>query len=211
LTTLFLADISAYTVARRSPVAATRLRRLAADGTLATFVTVDLELGYSARDPREHQGIARVRDQLRQLPCVEQVASRARQVQALLAARSQHRAAGVMDLLAAAATEHDGASVLHYGTDFDHIAVVTGQQVDWIAPRGSVASRRLRDPLQRGTPYPEARLVRLLGASGWAATARRRCKTTGEGCPSSGPGSRLPGASVHHMLAPRGEVACATF
>jgi len=139
LTTLFLADTSAYTIARRSPVAEKRLRGLAADGTLATFVTVDLEMGYSARDPREHQGIARVRDQLVRLPCVEQIASRARQVQALLAARSQHRAAGVMDLLTAAAAEHYGASVLHYDADFDHIAAVTGQQVDWIAPRGSVA------------------------------------------------------------------------
>jgi len=139
LTTLFLADTSAYTVARRSPTAETRLRRLAADGTLATFVTVDLELGYSARDPREHQGVARVRGHLVQLACVDEIASRARQVQALLAALSQHRVAGVMDLLTAAAAEHYGASVLHYDADFDHIAAITGQQVDWIAPRGSVA------------------------------------------------------------------------
>jgi len=139
LTTLFLADTSAYTVARRLPMAETRLRRLAADRTLATFVTVDLELGYSARDPREHEGVARVRGQLVQLACAEEIASRARQVQALLAARSQHRAAGVMDLLTAAAAEHYGASVLHYDADFDHIAAITGQQVDWIAPRGSVA------------------------------------------------------------------------
>jgi predicted nucleic acid-binding protein len=138
LTTLFLADTSAYTVARRSPMAETRLRRLAADGTLATFVTVDLELGYSARDPIEHQGIFRNRGQLIQLACVDEIALRARQVQAILAARSQHRVAGVMDLLTAAAAEHYGASVLHYDTDFDHISTITGQQVDWIAPRGSV-------------------------------------------------------------------------
>jgi predicted nucleic acid-binding protein len=73
-----------------------------------------------------------------QLPGIDEIALRARQVQALLAARSQHRAAGVMDLLTAAAAEHYGASVLHYDADFDHIAAVTGQQVDWIAPRGSV-------------------------------------------------------------------------
>jgi len=138
LTTLFLADTSAYTVARRSPAAEARLRALAADGSLATFVTVDLELGYSARDPSGHQGIFRVRGQLVQLACVDEVAVRARQVQALMAARSQHRGAGVMDLLTAAAAEHYGASVLHYDADFDHIASVTGQVVDWVAPRGSV-------------------------------------------------------------------------
>ncbi|HEY3010378.1 MAG TPA: PIN domain-containing protein [Micromonosporaceae bacterium] len=138
MTTLFLADTSAYTIARRLPAAEARLRGLAADGVVATFVTVDLELGYSARDRREHQGIFRVRGQLVQLACTDEIAVRARQVQALLAATSQHRAAGVMDLLTAAAAEHYGASVLHYDADFDHIAAVTGQHVDWIAPRDSV-------------------------------------------------------------------------
>jgi predicted nucleic acid-binding protein len=138
VTTLFLADTSAYTIARRTPAAETRLRQLATDGVLATFVTIDLELGYSARDPREHQGIFRLRGQLVQLACTDEIATRARQVQALLATGSQHRAAGVMDLLTAAAAEHHGASVLHYDADFDHIASVTGQAVDWIVPRGTL-------------------------------------------------------------------------
>lgn len=72
-----------------------------------------------------------------QLACTNEIAARARQVQALLAAKGQHRAAGVVDLLTAAAAEHYGASVLHYDADFDHIAAVTRQAVDWIAPRGS--------------------------------------------------------------------------
>jgi hypothetical protein len=42
-----------------------------------------------------------------------------------------------MDLLTAAAADHYRASVLHYDADFDHIAAVTGQTVDWIVPRGS--------------------------------------------------------------------------
>ena len=29
--------------------------------------------------------------------------------------------------------------MLHYDADFDHIAAITRQQVDWIAPRGSMA------------------------------------------------------------------------
>jgi predicted nucleic acid-binding protein len=138
VTTLVLADTSAYTIARRSPAAEQRLRRLAADGVLATFVTIDLELGYSARDPGEHQRIVHARAQLVRLANVDEIAERARQVQALMAATSQHRAAGVMDLLTAAAAEHYDASILHYDADFDHIAVVTGQQVDWVVPRGSL-------------------------------------------------------------------------
>ena len=138
MTALFLADTSAYTVGRRSPAAERRLRTLAADGALATFVTVDLELGYSARDPSEHAGIVRSRGRLIQLASVNEIAIRAREVQALLAAGSQHRAAGVMDLLTAAAAEHYGAELLHYDADFDHIAAVTGQAAVWITPRGSV-------------------------------------------------------------------------
>lgn len=138
MTTLYLADTSAYTIARRIPAAESRLRRLAADGVLATFVTVDLELVYSARDPTEHQGISRVRGHMVQLACTDEIATRARQVQALLATTSQHRAAGVMDLLTAAAAEYHGASVLHYDADFDHIAAVTRQATDWIVPRGTL-------------------------------------------------------------------------
>lgn len=73
-----------------------------------------------------------------QLACTDEIAARARQIQALLAVTSQHRAAGVTDLLTAAAAEHYGASVLHYAADFDHIAAITGQAVDWIVPRGSL-------------------------------------------------------------------------
>jgi predicted nucleic acid-binding protein len=139
VSTLFLADTSAFTIAVRSPQAETRLRQLAIDGVLATFVTVDLEMGYSARNPHEHQGIARIRARLIQIPCVDEIALRAREVQALMALRSQHRAAGIMDLLTAAAAEHHGATLVHYDADFDHIAAVTGQPVEWITPQGSVS------------------------------------------------------------------------
>ena len=138
MTTLFLADTSAFTIATRSPQAESRLRQLAVDGTLATFVTVDLEMGYSARNPREHQGIAGTRAQLVQLPCVDEIAVRAREVQAQMAVRSQHRAAGVMGLLTAAAAEHYGATLVHYDADFDHIAAVTTQPTEWITPQGSM-------------------------------------------------------------------------
>jgi predicted nucleic acid-binding protein len=137
VSTLFLADTSAFTIATRSPQAENRLRQLAVDATLATFVTIDLEMGYSARNPSQHQGITRIRAQLVQFPCIDEIAIRAREVQALMAARSQHRAAGVIDLLTAAAAEHYGATLLHYDADFDHIAAVTTQPTEWITPQGS--------------------------------------------------------------------------
>jgi predicted nucleic acid-binding protein len=137
VTSLYLADTSAFAVATRSPPTEAKLRRLAADGVLATFVTVDLELGYSARNKHEHRRVTGVRAQLVQLACVDGIAQRAREVQARMAVRSQHRAAGVIDLLTAAAAEHYGAAVLHYDADFDHIAAVTRQPVEWITPQGT--------------------------------------------------------------------------
>lgn len=55
-----------------------------------------------------------------------------------MAARGQHRAAGVIDLLTAAVAEHHHAVILHYDADFEHIAATTGQPHAWIAPRGSL-------------------------------------------------------------------------
>jgi hypothetical protein len=41
-------------------------------------------------------------------------------------------------LLIAAAAEAAGLIVLHYDQDYDVIARVTGQPVEWVVPRGSV-------------------------------------------------------------------------
>jgi predicted nucleic acid-binding protein len=62
---------------------------------------------------------------------------RARQVQRLLASRSQ-RGRKVPDLLIAAAAEEAGLVLLHYDADFDHIARVTGQICEWVVPSGSI-------------------------------------------------------------------------
>lgn len=62
---------------------------------------------------------------------------RARQVQRLLAGRHQG-GRKVPDLLVAAAAEMSNLAVLHYDADFDRIAAVTGQPVQWVVPAGAV-------------------------------------------------------------------------
>ncbi len=62
---------------------------------------------------------------------------RAADVMAELAARGKHRSVGIPDLLIAAAAERAHATVLHYDSDFDTIAAVTGQPAEWVIPRGS--------------------------------------------------------------------------
>jgi predicted nucleic acid-binding protein len=134
----YLIDTSALARVRheeiRNIVAALIATKLA-----ATAVTVDLEAGYSGRDLADVKAIAELRrDKYVVLPITEAIANRAREVQVRLAARGQHRAAGVVDLLTAAIAEHHGAVIMHYDADFEHIAAVTGQLHRWIVPRGSV-------------------------------------------------------------------------
>jgi predicted nucleic acid-binding protein len=101
---------------------------------------VDLEGLFSARTPAEYRSIATRRGEgLTDLPLTPEIGARARAVQFQLSKASQHRSAGVIDLLTAATAEHYGATVLHYDADFDHIANVTRQATRWIVPRGSVS------------------------------------------------------------------------
>ncbi len=135
---LYLADTSAIARVRHDPVRA-ELTRLGRAGLLATCVVVDLEVLYSARNPQEYTRTAALRATgFIDLPPTPEIARRARDIQAMLARRSQHRAAGCPDILTAAIAEHYGATVLHYDADFDHIAAVSGLQTRWIVPRGTI-------------------------------------------------------------------------
>ncbi len=110
---------------------------LAEAGRVGRAGITDLEVGYGSRNAREWD---RDMADLSVFELVETTAEhvqRARQVQRLLAARSQ-RGRKVPDLLIAAAAEADGLVLLHYDADFDSIANVTGQRCEWIAPAGSI-------------------------------------------------------------------------
>lgn len=135
---LYLIDTSAL-VRTGNPVVEAVVDGLIDEGVAATCITIDLEMGYSGRDAAEVRSIAKARKSLyRNLPITQEIADRARQLQVLMAARGHHRAAGIVDLLTAAVAEHHGATVLHYDSDFEHIAAVTGQSQVWIAPRSSL-------------------------------------------------------------------------
>jgi predicted nucleic acid-binding protein len=135
---LYLIDTSAQ-ARYRNPAVRGVIAGLIVDRAAATCVTVDLEAGYSGRDLADVWVIAeRRRTRYVVLPMTAVIAERARDVQVRMAARGHHRAAGVIDLITAAVAEHQGAVVLHYDADFEHIAAVTGQPHSWIAPRGSL-------------------------------------------------------------------------
>jgi len=133
----YLADASA--LARvGTPEVSEILVPLMERGLIATCGVIDLEILRSARNGLEHARIREDRYALPRLPMLDEVWDRAIAVQGLLADRGQHRSMPIPDLLIAATAERHGAIVLHYDKDYDLIAEVTGQLVEWVVPRGSV-------------------------------------------------------------------------
>jgi predicted nucleic acid-binding protein len=135
----YLADKSA--LARRQTRAEVReaLDPLLLTGEIATCGIIDLELLYSATSPATYKALAAALQGMPRIPLEEITVERALEVQAKLAQRSQHRAVPLPDLLIAACAEHAGLTVLHYDADYERIAKLTKQTVQWIVPRGSVA------------------------------------------------------------------------
>ncbi len=131
-----LADTSLLT-RLGSPSVRALLEPLVQAGAVGRAAMSDLEIGFSARNVDEWDALALALDVMELVPVTAQHFSRARQVQRLLAEKGL-RGRKVPDLLIAAAAEERGLIVVHYDADFDHIAEVTGQVVEWIVPRGSV-------------------------------------------------------------------------
>jgi predicted nucleic acid-binding protein len=113
------------------------LEPLAASASVARAGISDLEVGYSARTAREWDSLHQALDAFPLIETDSGHVRRARQVQRLLAARSQ-RGRKIPDLLVAAAGEEAGLTVLHYDSDFDRISSVTGQSCQWVVPAGSI-------------------------------------------------------------------------
>ncbi len=133
---LYLTDKSAY-ARMHHPAVAARLAPLVVDGYVATCPIIDLEMLYSARSRSDYEEILIERGSLPSLPIDEAVTDRAVAVQRLLAQRGQHRLP-LPDLLIAAVAEVNDLAVMHYDADYERIASITGQAVEWVVPRGSV-------------------------------------------------------------------------
>jgi predicted nucleic acid-binding protein len=135
---LYLADTSAWRRSGARADIAGRWESLLKRGELAICAPIELELLYSARGPREYEDLQNDMEALPWLPLDARAELHALRAQAGLAAASQHRGPGPIDLLIAGVAEARGAILLHYDRHFDAIAEVTGQPMEWLAPRGSL-------------------------------------------------------------------------
>lgn len=132
----FVVDTSVLTRLGR-PEVRQAVQPLAAAGHLARARICDLEIGFSARNADEWDCLVAALDLAEAVDTTAAHVRRAQQVQRLLAERSQ-RGRKSPDLLVAAAAEALDLAVLHYDSDFDFIASVTGQRCTWVVPAGSV-------------------------------------------------------------------------
>lgn len=108
------------------------------DELVHTCDVVVLELLRSARSPQAYEEQAALLALLICYPTDVAISARARAVQGLLAARSPHPGVQPADLLIAATAELVGLPLLHYDRDYDRIGSMTGQQVRWVAPTGTL-------------------------------------------------------------------------
>jgi predicted nucleic acid-binding protein len=135
---LHLIDTSALARAK-NPAVAEIIGGLIIDRTAATCITIDLDVGYSARSHAEMLTIDQYRKaNYYQLPLRQEITDRAKEIQTAMAKSGHHRAAGVFDILTAATADFYRATIVHYDADFEHIAATTGQPHRWITPRGSL-------------------------------------------------------------------------
>jgi predicted nucleic acid-binding protein len=98
------------------------------------------EFAYSARSAAEHATASlRLRTSFLYLPLTSGMDQIILDIRAALWAAGVGRAAGVVDVALAATAIQSEATVLHYDSDFDHIAAAYPLlRAQWVVPRGSV-------------------------------------------------------------------------
>lgn len=133
---VYLADTSVYVLAGRHRAVHERFAALLTEGRLAACQMTALEYLNNAPDPKGYEALWRALHTQRWMDVTGSAMDRALTVHRMLAAKSQHRRFRLPDLIIAATAEEHGATVLHYDGDYDRIAEVTGQPVEWVAEKG---------------------------------------------------------------------------
>ncbi|MBW8801381.1 MAG: PIN domain nuclease [Streptomyces sp.] len=102
-------------------------------GLVAICDITELEVLYSARSAADRARLKAALDaHYVWCPMPDGIYRRSRVVQEQLTTKGEHRSAGPVDLLVAAAAEEAGLTLLHFDRDFEIIARTTGQPVRMI-------------------------------------------------------------------------------
>lgn len=135
----FLLDTSALVRLLRDQAVRGRWEQQITAGLVAVCALVELELLYTARSAAHRAELQElIAGAFALVPMPDRVFARAADIQGMLTQQGQHRSAGAVDLLVAAAAELNSLTLVHYDRDFEQIARATGQSVVWLAPAGSI-------------------------------------------------------------------------
>ena len=133
----FLIDTSALARFLRSDAEQYGWDQAAAAGLIAVCPITELEFFYSARSITDRmRGIEDMRRLFGWVPVDDRAYDRAWRVQEAMTRRGQHHSAGAVDLVVAATAELQGLTLLHRDRDFEVIAAVTGQALQWYGAPG---------------------------------------------------------------------------
>ncbi|MFD4433105.1 PIN domain nuclease [Nocardia sp. NPDC058497] len=135
---VYLADTSVFVLRSRHEVVRKRFNDLLLGGRLAACQMIALEYLDNAPESSGYDTLWRALHSMRWIDVTTESMNRAMDVHRQLAERGHHRNFKLPDLIIAATAELGGATVLHYDTDFDRIAEITGQPTEWVTERGSL-------------------------------------------------------------------------
>jgi predicted nucleic acid-binding protein len=132
----YLVDTSV--LARLSkPNVALAFSPFASSGQVGICAPVAFEIGFSARTHADYVSVADRLFAFTQIPVTDADHRRSLEVQRALSAKGQHRTLSLVDALVAAVAEARQMTVLHYDSDYERIAAITGQATQWIVPNGA--------------------------------------------------------------------------
>ncbi len=120
-------------------VALKQLLDLASPDDVLICPPIAAEVGFGARSGRDHSTLVEQLSAFTECPH-HPTSGEILDIQSKLWNGGLLRAAGAVDTVIAAYAIKNGATLLHYDRDFDHIAAVTSSfRQRWIVPRGSIA------------------------------------------------------------------------
>ena len=134
----YLADTTVFVLRGRHDDVKRRFDSLLLEGRLAFCQMVLLECLNNAPDPKAYERLWATLHGQRWVDVTAEAMDRALDVHRALAKKSQHRGFKLPDLIIAATAELAGLTVLHYDEDYERIAKLTGQPVEWVVPKGSL-------------------------------------------------------------------------
>ncbi|MEV0285485.1 PIN domain nuclease [Kribbella sp. NPDC050820] len=134
----YLVDTSVVVLRGRYALVKERFDTLLVEGRLVLCQMALLECLNNAPDPRSYERMWGDLQGQRWVDVTTASMDKALEVHRALAKKSQHRGFKLPDLIIAATAELAGLTVLHYDEDYERIAKVTGQPVEWVVPKGSL-------------------------------------------------------------------------